>query len=290
MKYLVVKGWCGFGDRLESLQMCVAFAQHFKLPIYVDWKDSTWSHGSESFYTYFKLLMPSFSLDQIPADATYYPEYWKGKIHEPFTQDLFNRQKELKLDLGFLQKKEFPADVIVVSSIGKRTVFDYISFFVNVFRVTDSRILNIVKDRQSKFPLYKSLGFHIRGTDRTKSQAHRERSIQLIAVNAVMYGGFSGMPMITVSDDKESLTIWKRFFPNTTIFSQVSLETTSNKGNHHLNKEELQISKDEMNVDMLIDFFTLASCQRVLTTFRDSRFARQAQRLAPHIKTILRNE
>jgi hypothetical protein len=290
MKFLVVKGWCGFGDRLETLQMCVAFAQHFKLPIYVDWKDSTWSHGSESFYTYFKLLMPSFSLDQIPADATYYPEYWKGKIHEPFTQDLFNRNKELKLDLGFLQKTEFPADVIVVSSIGKRTVFNDISFFAKVFRVTDSRILNIVKDRQSKFPLQKSLGFHIRGTDRTKSQAHRERSIQLIAVNAVMYGGFSGMPMITVSDDKESLTIWKRFFPNTTIFSQVSLATTSNKGNHHLNKEELQISKDEMNVDMLIDFFTLASCQRVLSTFRDSRFARQAERIARYIKTILRNE
>ena len=290
MKFLVVKGWCGFGDRLETLQMCVAFAQHFKLPIYVDWKDSTWSHGSESFYTYFKLLMPSFSLDQIPADATYYPEYWKGKIHEPFTQDLFNRNNELKLDLGFLQKKEFPADVIVVSSIGKRTVFNDISFFANVFRVTDSRILNIVKDRQSKFPLQKSLGFHIRGTDRTKGQAHRERSIQLIAVNAVMYGGFSGMPMITVSDDKESLTIWKRFFPNTTIFSQVSLATTSNKGNHHLNKEELQISKDEMNVDMLIDFFTLASCQRVLSTFRDSRFARQAERIARYIKIILRNE
>lgn len=290
MKYLVVKGWLGFGDRLESLQMCVAFAQHFKLPIYVDWSDSTWSHGSESFYTYFKLLMPTFSLDQIPSNATYYPEYWKGKIHTPFTEDLFNRQNELKLDLGALEKKEFPADVVVVSSIGKRTLFDNISFFTNVFRVVDHRIKSTVFERQTKFPLQKSLGFHIRGTDRTKSQAHRERSIQLIALNAVMYGGFSGMPMITVSDDKESLTIWKRFFPDTTIFSQVSLENTSNKGNHLAKREDLRISKDLLNVDMLVDFFTLASCQRVLSTFRDSRFARQAQRLAPHIKIILGNE
>lgn len=290
MKYLVVKGWMGFGDRLETLQMCVAFAQHFKLPIYVDWSDSTWSHGSESFYTYFKLLMPTFSLDQIPSNATYYPEYWKGKIHAPFTEDLFNRQNELKLDLGLLEKKEFPADVVVVSSIGKRTLFNNISFFANVFRVVDHRIKSTVFERQTKFPLQKSLGFHIRGTDRTKSQAHRERSIQLIAVNAVMYGGFSGMPMITVSDDKESLTIWKRFFPYTTIFSQVSLENTSNKGNHHVKREDLQISKDLLNIDMLVDFFTLASCQRVLSTFRDSRFARQAQRLAPHINIILGNE
>ena len=290
MKFVVVKGWMGFGDRLESLQMCVAFAQHFKLPIYVDWTDSTWSHGSESFYTYFKLLMPTFSLDQIPADATYYPPYWKDNIKQPMTQDLFNKQKELNLDLGMLQKKEYPADVVVISSIGKRCVFHNIKFFTDVFRVVDSRILNVVKDRQSKFPLSKSLGFHVRGTDRTKSQAARERSIQLIAVNAVMNGGFSGMPMITVSDDNESLKIWKRFFPNTTIFSQLSLENTSSKGNHLAKKEDLKISKDDMNVDMLVDFFTLASCQRILSTFRDSRYAREALLLSPYTNTILRNE
>jgi hypothetical protein len=290
MKYLVVKGWMGFGDRLETLQMCVAYAQYFKLPIYVDWKDSTWSHGYESFYTYFKLSMPTFSLDQIPSNATYYPEYWKGKIHEPFTEELYSRQNELKLDLGILQKQDFPADVVVVSSIGKRCVFNDVSFFTNIFRVIDPRIKSVVFERQTNFPLNKSLGLHIRGTDRTKSQAHRERSVQLMAVNSVMHGGFNGINMITVSDDKESLTIWKRFFPNTTIFSKVSVDNTSNKGNHHIKKEDLQISKDELNVDMLVDFFTLASCERVLSTFRDSRFARQAQRLAPHIKTILRNE
>jgi hypothetical protein len=290
MKYIVVKGWMGFGDRLESLQMCVAYAQHFKLPIYVDWTDTIWSHESESFYTYFKLLMPTFSLDQIPENGTYYPPYWKGNIKTPLTQDLLNKYKELQLDLGILSTKEFPADVVVISSIGKRTLYNDLTFFTNVFRVVDSRILNAMKDRQSKFPLYKSLGFHIRGTDRTKGQAHRERSIQLIAANAVMNGGFSGMPMITVSDDKDSLTIWKRFFPDTTIFSQLSLENTSKKGNHLAKKEDLNISKDSMNVDMLVDFFTLASCQRILSTFRDSRYAQEARRLSPHINKILRNE
>jgi hypothetical protein len=290
MKYLVVKGWMGFGDRLESLKMCVAYAQYFKLPIYVDWTDSTWSHGAESFYTYFNLLMPSFSLDEIPVNATYYPEYWKGKIKTPITQELFNKKDEHKIDLGVLVKTSFNADVIVVSSVGKRVVFDDSKFFAQVFRIADMRIRNEVLSRQSRHPLEKSIGFHIRGTDRTKGQVHRERSIQLIAVNAVMNGGFSGVPMITVSDDKESLEIWKRFFPQTVIFSQLSLENTSNKGNHHIKKEDLKVSKDAMNVDMLIDFFTLSSCQRILSTFRDSRFAREAQKTSPYIKMILGNE
>jgi hypothetical protein len=44
MKYLVVKGWLGFGDRLETLKMAVKFALDHKLQIYVDWSDEMWSH------------------------------------------------------------------------------------------------------------------------------------------------------------------------------------------------------------------------------------------------------
>ena len=39
MKYLVIKGWLGFGDRLESLKMAIAFAQVYNLKVYVDWSD-----------------------------------------------------------------------------------------------------------------------------------------------------------------------------------------------------------------------------------------------------------
>ena len=56
MKYLVVKGWLGFGDRLESLKMAVRYALDNNLKIYVDWNDEMWTHGIENFYTYFKLV------------------------------------------------------------------------------------------------------------------------------------------------------------------------------------------------------------------------------------------
>jgi hypothetical protein len=89
MKYLVVKGWLGFGDRMESLQMAVKFALYHKLQIYVDWRDPGWSHGSEDFYTYFKLVnMPVLnSLSDIPEDATYYPAFWKNNLDKHVTFD-----------------------------------------------------------------------------------------------------------------------------------------------------------------------------------------------------------
>ena len=84
MKYLVVKGWLGFGDRLESLKMGVKFALENNLQIYVDWTDRFIRDKDESFYTYFNFVnMPTLkSLDDIPADATVYPEYAKTIKYE----------------------------------------------------------------------------------------------------------------------------------------------------------------------------------------------------------------
>ena len=69
--------------------------------------------------------------------------------------------------------------------------------------------------------------------------------------------------------------------------SDLSLQQNSLAGNHNLSKESLKVSKDEMNVDMLVDFFTLASCDPIFTTCKDSRFAHEARRLHPFVNMII---
>ncbi len=291
MKYLVVKGWMGFGDRLECLMMAVDYAQKNNLQIHVDWRDSIWSHGSESFYTYFSLQIPSFkSLSDIPENATYWPEYWNGKIEQSITDEIFEKRKELGIDVGNVFDRNVvvntSADVIVFSSIGNRSIYQNPHFFANVFRVIHPTILQTTKTRQQQYNLKNSIGVHIRGTDRINRKG-RENPIQWMVVKAVSSGAFSGKPMIAVSDDKESSEIWKRFFPQTILLSSLSLENTSKKGNHNVSKEELKTTKDIMNIDMLIDFFTLASCERVTTTYKDSRFAAESIRLHHFIHMMM---
>ena len=111
-----------------------------------------------------------------------------------------------------------------------------------------------------------------------------------MAVNAVSNGAFSGRSMVAVGDDAYSIEIWKRYFPHTVVFSELVLKNTSAGGNHNASKEQLVSSKDSMNVEMLVDFFTLASCERIISTFKDSRFAHEARRLSSFVATILRNE
>jgi hypothetical protein len=286
MKYLVVKGWLGFGDRLESLKMAVKYALDHNLQIYVDWSDEMWSHGNENFYTYFKLVnMPVLnSLDDIPADATVYPPYWKDRLKDKLTIDMINN-KDLKLDLGYLTSP-YSEDVVVFSSIGMRILYPDSAFFANVFRVVDTRILSKVRERRSKYPVEQSWGIHIRGTDRLQPRK-RMLSIQSMVTLMTSYGGMNGVKMTVVSDDKENAEIWKRYYPQSFLVSELSIQQDSVAGNHNLSKEKLKFTKDEMNVDALTDFFTLALTQRIFTTCKDSRFTQEARRLHPVIKTIL---
>ena len=290
MKYLVVKGWLGFGDRLESLKMAVKYALDNNLQIYVDWTDRFIRHTDESFYTYFNLVnMPTLnSLEDIPTDATYYPSYWKDNIHQPFTDELFMKQIELNLNLGILnEKKKFDADVIVYSCIGNRQYYHDSTFFANVFRVINPRIIEEVSNRQQKYNLQNSIGIHIRGTDRItyKSKKGRYLPIQYLSVNVFAYG--KNKNQIVVSDDNESSKIWKNMNPNSIILSSLSLQNSYKGALHEISSENLKISKNDLNIDMIIDFFTLCSCQQVFTTYRDSRFAQESIRLHPHVNEIL---
>jgi hypothetical protein len=285
MKYLIVKGWLGFGDRLESLKMAVKYALTYNLQIYVDWRDPMWSHGTEDFYTYFKLVnMPILnSLDDLPEDATYYPSFWKGNLDKHISYDFVQEHKDAKIDIGLLDKP-FDADVIVFSSCGNRFLYPDSTFFGNVFRVVDSRILTSVKHHFKSYPISTSWGIHVRGTDRVKDKK-RLFSIQAIVSNITTMGGMNKSNMVVVSDDKEQADILKRYYPSSYIVSKFDVD--NRKGIHNLNHQELNISKDQLNVEMLIDFFVLTKCERVFTTVKDSRFAKEAMRLHSVIDTIL---
>ena len=286
MKYLIVKGWLGFGDRLESLKMAVKYAQTYNLQIYVDWRDPMWSHCSEDFYTYFKLVnMPVLnSLNDIPADATFFPAFWKGCLNEHVTYDFIQKHSDDKINFGLLDKP-FDADVVVFGSCGNRFLYPDSTFFANVFRVVDQRVLSKIQYHKSRYPIERSWGIHIRGTDHVKEKL-RTLSVQSIAARITTLGGMNMSNMVVVSDDRENLDVWKRFYPTSYVVSDLSKQT-SIKGNHNLDATQLGVPKDQMNVDMLVDFFLMASCERMFSTIKSSRFSHEAQRLHPFVKTIL---
>jgi hypothetical protein len=283
MKYLIVKGALGFGDRLQSLKMCVKYAQKHNLIIYVDWTDPIWSHNGESFYTYFKLLMPSLnSLDDIPEDATVFPAIWKTNMKKNVV-DLITSNREI--DLGYIQDKVFSADVLVYACSGLRYIYGDSTFFTNVFRVIDPRIIQKVKSRQQTHQLASKIGIHLRGTDRTTkiSKTHRMAGMN---IRMVASGLLNGTKFIAVSDDPEFINIWKAKYREFPVLTEVG-NLGGKEGVHNKSKESLGVSKDMLNVDLLCDFFTLASCRGIISTAKDSRFGQEAGRMHKAVNQIL---
>jgi hypothetical protein len=288
MKYLIVKGGpCGFGDRLQSLRMYVKFALTKNLKIYVDWEDPIWSHNGETFYTYFDLVnIPKLkSIDDIPADATVYPACWKGNLKLPYTEKMKLTNPEI--DLGGMTTQDYNADVVVASSCGYRLFYNGTQgdFFGDTLRVIDQRIIQKVRERQQKYDLKTKIGIHLRGTDRA---IRTDKSHRMDGINCrmVLAGLLNGTKFIAVSDDEDFISMWKKRYTKFPVLSE-SLNLGGRQGTHLKTSTDLTTSKDISNVDLLVDFFTLASCRGVISTMKDSRFANESQTLHNSINKIL---
>ena len=204
-----------------------------------------------------------------------------NKIH--YIQDYSKTNPEI--DIGYIQDQVYAEDVVVHSSNGYRWIYNESAFFGNVFRVVDPRIRSKVKDRQQKYQLQQKLGVHLRGSDRA---SNIDKSHRMSALNnrLVSSGILNRTSCVAVSDDPDYVSMWKGRYSSFPVLTEVGC-LGGNGGVHTKSKDTLAISKDSLNVDMLVDFFTLASCNSVLSTSKDSRFAQEAQRLHPHINQIL---
>lgn len=279
MKYLLVKAWLGFGDRLESLKMCVNYALKYNLAILVDWSDSIFSHSEESFYKYFNLKMPTFKIEDL--EGSVYPSYWKDKLNKTLTEKDFQNSE---INIGYLNK-EFKEDIIVYCCVGDRMIYSNSKFFSNVFRLIHPEIIREVRQRQQTYNLSQKIGVHLRGTDRT-TQINKLDRFRGIRLRMYSLGALAGQQFIALTDDTDFERMWKANF-NFPLLTKIIPGGT--QGNHQISSDKLNVSKNDLNVDMLIDFFTLASCKDILSTCKDSRFAQEAGRLSPLITDILSN-
>ena len=280
MKYLLVKAWLGFGDRLECLKMCVSYALKYNRAILVDWSDSIFSHSDETFYNYFNLNLPTFKLP-LDSSLSVYPSYWKDKLNEKLDESVFRIPEN---NIGILDR-EFTEDILVYCCFGSRLIYNDSRFFGKVFKVVHPEILREVRQRQITYNLSQKIGVHLRGTDRT-TQINKLDRFRGIRLRMVSLGALAGQQFIALTDDQDFARMWKTNF-NFPLLTKII--PGGSEGNHQISPEKLKLSKNDLNIDMLIDFFTLASCKDILSTSKDSRFAQEARRLSPLITDILSN-
>lgn len=266
MKYLLVKALLGFGDRLEYLAMCVEFCKQYNIKLRVDWSDSVWG---ESFYKYFSLDIPSFEMDELTEEKSVYPAYWKGKLNEQLTSETYSADLELN------QLKFFDEDIVVAVSGGYRKLYPDYTFFG--LKIIHPRIVDTVKQRQHLYDLKNKWCIHLRGTDRFKTKEFREKRYQQLYLKLMHRGLFNQGKCIVLTDDADYAKLWRARDSVSPILSK--LYNVGTTGLHYSKPEDIGTTKEELNIQLLIDFFTMASCKQIFSTSMDSRFAKMAGNL-----------
>jgi hypothetical protein len=266
----------GFGDRLESLAMCIDFAQKNNMKLRVDWSDRVWG---DSFYNYFSINVPSFEMEELTEEKTVYPEYWKDKLDQPLTDEIYQANPHLELNI----LTNYDADIVVAVCGGNRTLYPDYTFMG--LKVVHPKIVDTIQQRQRLFNLKDKWCIHLRGTDRFKTKEFRERRFQELFIKLVHRGLLSnGGGCIVITDDAEYAKLWKARDKSPILSKLYDVGST---GLHYSKPEDLGTTKQELNIQLLIDFFTMASSKQIFSTSMDSRFALMAGRLKPLIGNII---
>ena len=71
MRYLIVKGVAGFGDRLATLGRAIGLAMATGRTLVIDWSDASWNHEqpAKGFWHYFDLVGLPASIQVVRGDA-----------------------------------------------------------------------------------------------------------------------------------------------------------------------------------------------------------------------------
>ena len=157
LKFVVLKGMEGFGDRLQCLLQAITYAQKTKRILVVDWSDKDWTHDKKinsDFYFRFKnlLFFPYETFQEYFLSnfniLSVYPEIWKDYLLDPNYEKFIwkkifhvpgtSKEANIFWKIAHWDQVDFKEDVVVMPGINWRE-FYYTSFGEIVFNkwITD---------------------------------------------------------------------------------------------------------------------------------------------------------
>lgn len=285
-KYVIHKGYQGLGDRLQALSYTLEFARRTGRLLYVDWSDVQWGQGdpANGFGAYFEVCGDGVrmlrSLDEIPRGASVYPDAWKGRLAEPAGPWIHPDRAKLEVHLEQDRKE----DVVVHTTVGfRRWSGDVLG---SLLRPTEPVMAALRSKRMLLREPYACV--HLRGTDRSGGAAPTATE-SCAALHAQLVGAKArhpdGIQVVVVSDDRAYVDAWTSLEPASHLATGVTTAVVcgAGEGTHTLGTRRLEasgITKGELLMDLLTDFFVFALSNERFANNEQSTFSAMAKVVA----------
>lgn len=259
-KYIIQKGWQGFGDRLQCLSYCVSIAKTYNRILYVDWRDRIWTHDDKDFHSYFYFTGLNYieKFESVQG-KTVHPEFWDGILHKNSDDWAHGIRQWTELGLD-----HFPDhDIWVHNSIGfRRWDFGVLAKHLRLVPEIAKAVAMLMKDFEPNEPVV-----HLRGTDKQFSE-ERWKELRGLAPVAQI-----------VSDDARLVNRWMEESPTSRLLSDTLV--SGGGGGHLMSAKDIgDMTKHRMNIRLLADFLIIGSAKQAYGLVTDSCFFEMARSFA----------
>lgn len=243
-RYLLVKAYVGFGDRLQCLSHAINYATKFSRTICIDWTNAIWSDGTLGFETFFDLC----NVPMILPEAFYQSDF------SSVAPLAWANQLDRRADSKFIYKEayycpltdqDYDAQVLVFSSREFRIFYQSNLSLLRVKR----EFRNLIVAELKKFAEFRTV-VHLRGTDRNGPAMH-DAYLEKIALN--MPDDSAKEPLLVVTDCQQLFQRFQARYPLAVLRTPRLEQFTDSLGTHF----QAVTSKRDFNLQMLIDFFLI---------------------------------
>lgn len=283
-KFVLCKGWSGFGDRMECLMMIIEYSIITGRILVIDWNDKIWS---DDFNFYFNINnLPNISFKDFlkdKKDGSYIPSVWnKNNINtklQDITEDILlsidkeKSENKYNYDIIKICNKEmddYTQDIVVYTCFGTRINnlitkhFDKISFTNNI--INEIQINKTYQNLLGKE--YQCI--HLRGTDRKGSfMNNNSQNEDEYIYNIVNKLNKYPKDIVILTDDIFLLKKIKncKYLDGFNLhFGNIPLEYS--KGMHTITDNDFlkknNKSKRLLNIEMLQDFVLMLGSSEIL--------------------------
>jgi len=255
---LLIKGWEGFGDRLQVISHGINYCLKHNANICVDWRDYMWGQGEKDFGDYFEIMgVQTVPLSTVIEKATKGavinpPAYTLEHIRNPPSELIHFPNFKSGIDTDCLKQE---GDIIVHNTKGDR-VWHLNNFIINL-RVSEKISSKIIQNLRSLQLPYTAI--HLRGTDRSA-----QITLQKLMEDYENLEPQAKVRSYVISDVNSYIDEWAQKYPDTIILNRnapvLKLQSGS-KGTHMVSAEVLKscgISKHDLNINAITDFLVIA--------------------------------
>jgi len=275
---VVVKGNCGFGDRLQVLSHAMEYCIIHDAVLCVDWRDRMWGQKNFDFKDYFVVYgIKTIKLNDVVMlmqhnknNITINPGVWTPEL----MNDTPDATRELKYNLTDTELRSFPlkikGNIIVFNNQGYRRSSNLV--MVNNMKIKPD-IQEEIKKRLNSLILPCCL-IHIRGTDRISPNMSGDEILCYLKTNYDILPAHSKARCYVVTDSDILMNKWITKYPefkplqNISFTRDISKEDPhGNCGIHMYNDKILNfysIQKHILNIECLTEFIALCFADNVV--------------------------